>query len=343
VNENYVDTTALDEEAQVYGAIKGLVKSLGDLYTEFMDPSEAAEFQQALDGTLKGIGVELTAKDGNLVVIAPLKGSPAEEADLRPDDIVYMIDDQYTADLSLFEAIMSIRGEEGTTVKLTILREGVDAPLVKEIERTEIKVPDVELTYVGENEDIAYIDLYQFTETTANEFDEAVQSILLHDVNGIILDLRYNGGGYLAAAVDILSDFIEGKEVATLTKHRNEAENEIFYTNESARLANYPLVVLVNAGSASASEILAGAIQDYERGLILGEQTFGKGSVQIVETFEDGSSIRLTIAKWYTPDERSISDVGITPDQIVELTEEDITNDVDSQKEAAIRYLEGLE
>lgn len=342
VEANYVDSTKIDDEEQLYGAIKGMVRSLGDAHTEFMTPQETFDFQQSLEGKLQGIGAELTIKDGELVVIAPLKGSPAEEKGLQPDDIIYMINDDYTSDLTLFEAIMNIRGEEGTTVKLTVLREGVDEPMIFDIERKTIIVPNVEWEYYGDDSEIAYINIYQFTDTTETEFAQAVQDILLKEVDSVILDLRYNGGGYLGVAVEVLSDFLEGKQKATITKHRNEADNEIFYTNESARLADLPLVVLVNGGSASASEIIAGAIQDYKRGLIMGEETFGKGSVQIVETLEDGSSLRLTIAKWYTPNERSIDEVGITPDTIVEISEEDAANDVDTQLEAAIDYLQAL-
>ncbi|MDP2624896.1 MAG: S41 family peptidase [Candidatus Peregrinibacteria bacterium] len=339
---DYVDDTLLDNEAQLYGAIKGLVDSFDDPYTVFMTPEESSDFQDSLEGTLQGIGAELTMQDGELTVIAPLKGSPAEEKGLKPGDVIYMIDEEFVSDLTLFEAIMSIRGEEGTTVKLTLIRDGETEPLILEIERAVIEVPSVELEYYGDDEQIAYISIYQFTDSTEIEFDEAVQDILLNDVEGMILDLRYNGGGFLEVSVDILSDFIEGKEVAVITKHRDEADNEIFYTNESARLADIPMVVLVNEGSASASEIVAGAIQDYERGLIMGIETFGKGSVQIVQTLEDRSSLRMTIAKWYTPNDRSIDDVGITPDTIVEISDEDYENDIDTQLDAAIEYLEEL-
>ena len=164
----------------------------------------------------------------------------------------------------------------------------------------------------------------------------------MKDIEGIILDVRYNGGGYLDVAVDILSDLIEGKEKAVLTKQRDEANNEIFYTNASSRLASVPLVVLINEGSASASEILAGAVQDYERGILIGETTFGKGSVQVVDALDDGSSLRYTIAKWHTPNDRSIDDVGVDPDIVVEYTKEHRDNDEDPQLDAAILYLEEL-
>lgn len=342
IQANYVDVTSLDEEEELYGAIKGMVDSLDDPFTVFMTPTETQDFRNSLEGAYVGIGAELTIKNGNLVVIAPLKGSPAEEKGLLPGDTVYMINEDLVAEMSLFEAIASIRGKEGTSVVLTVLREGEDEPIELEITRTTVELPSVELEYYGDGNEIAYVNVSQFIDNTEAEFDKIVQELLLEDVKGIILDLRYNGGGYLDVSVDMLSDFVDGKQKAVITKMRNEADNEIFYTNGSSRLANIPLVVLVNEGSASASEILAGAVQDYERGLLIGEKTFGKGSVQVVESLEDGSSLRYTIAKWYTPNDRSIDDVGIDPDMVVEFTKENRDNDEDPQLDEAIKYLEEL-
>jgi carboxyl-terminal processing protease len=342
LNAEYVDLNDIDSEQELFGAIKGMVNSLDDPFTVFMTPEETINFQNSLEGTLLGIGAELTVEDDALTVIAPFKGSPAEAGGLKPADIIYKIDDMFVSDITLFEAISSIRGEEGTTVILTVIREDEEDFLELEIERAEIEIPSIEVKYYGEEETIAYLSVYQFSDNTEAEFDEAVQELLLQELDGMILDLRYNGGGFLDVSVDMLSDFIEGKKVAVTTKHREEEDNEIFYTNESARLTDIPLVVLVNKGSASASEIVAGAIQDHERGLILGEQTFGKGSVQVVEILDDGSSLRYTIAKWYTPQDRSIDDVGITPDMLVEITDEEYENDIDAQLNAAVDYLEEL-
>ena len=342
LESSYVDDIALDKEAELYGAIKGLVNSVDDPYTVFMTPEETVEFQASLDGTLQGIGAELTMKDDLLTVIAPLKGSPADLAGVKPGDVIYKVDGDFVADMTLFEAIMKIRGEEGTTVKLTIIREGESAPLEFSIVRAKIEISSVTLEYKGENDNIAYLNIAQFSDDTEKEFDKAVQDILLNDVNGIVLDLRYNGGGYLDVAVDILSDFIEGKKTAVITKHRDPAKNEIYYTNESGLLKDLPLVVLVNEGSASASEIIAGAVQDLEHGIVMGQQTFGKGSVQVIERLEDGSSLRITIAKWYTPNDRSIDDIGVLPNTLVEMNEDDMANDIDTQLETAINYLQSL-
>ena len=281
-------------------------------------------------------------KNQLLTVIAPLKGSPADQAGLKSGDVIYKVNDEFAADMTLFEAIMKIRGEEGTVVTLTILRDDASDPLELSITRAQIQVPSVSLEYKGAQEDLAYINIYQFSDDTQKEFDESVQALLLHEVKGVILDLRYNGGGYLDVAVDVLSDFIDGKQTAVITKHRDSSKNEIYYTNESGLLKDLPLVVLVNEGSASASEIVAGAIQDLKRGVVMGQQTFGKGSVQVIERLDDGSSLRLTIAKWYTPNDRSIDDIGVLPDTLVAMDPDDEDENIDTQMEAAIRYLETL-
>ncbi len=337
----YVETQGLDPEKQMYGAIKGLVNSVDDPYSVFMTPEESQQFQQSLEGELQGIGAELTMKNDQLVIIAPLKGSPAERAGLKPGDVIYKVNGEYVADLTLFEAIMKIRGAEGTTVKLTVFRNGQNDPMEFELTRAKIEIPSVELTYVGTDEKIAHLLISQFGDSTEAEFDKAVQEILLKDVKGIVLDMRFNGGGYLDVAVDVLSDLLEGKKKAVITKTRDPKDNEIFYTNESGLLKDFPLVVLVNKGSASASEIVAGAVQDYSRGTVMGEQTFGKGSVQVLERFEDGSSLRLTVAKWYTPNDRSINDVGIMPNTIVVIPPEDAEKEVDTQLNKAVEVLEG--
>lgn len=336
----YVETQGLDPEKQMYGAIKGLVNSVDDPYSVFMTPEESQQFQQSLEGELQGIGAELTMKNDQLVIIAPLKGSPAETIGLKPGDIIYKINGEFVADMTLFEAIMKIRGPDGTTVKLTVFRNGNNDPMEFEITRSKIEIPSVELKYVGEGEKIAHLVISQFGDNTETEFDKAVQDILLKDVDGVVLDMRFNGGGYLDVAVDILSDLLEGKKKAVVTKTRDPKDNEIFYTNESGLLKDFPLVVLVNKGSASASEIVAGAVQDYERGTVMGEQTFGKGSVQVLERFEDGSNLRLTVAKWYTPNDRSINDVGIMPNTIVVIPPEDAEKEIDTQLNRAVEALQ---
>ncbi len=340
VSDMYVDQTAINKQTMVYGAIKGMVSSLNDPYTVFMTPDETKDFDDSLNGTLEGIGAELTVKDGVLVIISPLKDSPAEKAGLLPGDVVYKIDGNITSDMSLFDAITKIRGAKGTKVTLTILRKGRKDPFDVAITRDNVSIDSV--SWEDKGNGIYYIAINQFSDNTNAEFDDAVQKILLKDPKGIILDLRYNGGGYLDSSVHILSDFLSGKQAAVTIKRRDSKDNETMYVTGNAPLADVPLLVLVNEGSASASEIVAGAIQDHKRGIIMGEQTFGKGSVQEVDALPDGSSLRITIAKWYTPNDKNISEVGISPDIVVPMTEQDSEAKLDPQMDAAVKYLQDL-
>lgn len=340
VSDMYVDERALDKQTMIYGAIKGMVSSLNDPYTVFMTPDETKEFDDSLNGTLEGIGAELTVKEGVLMVISPLKNSPAEKAGLLPGDIVYKIDGNITSDMTLFEAITKIRGAKGTKVTLTILRKAKKEPFDVAITRDDVSIESVSMEDKGNG--IYYVAINQFSDNTKTEFDNAIQQILLKEPKGIILDLRYNGGGYLDISVDILSEFLKGKLEAVTIKRREAKDNETMYVTGNAPLADVPLVVLVNKGSASASEIVAGAIQDHKRGIVMGEQTFGKGSVQEVDKLPDGSSIRITIAKWYTPNGKNISEVGIAPDIEVAMTEKDSEAKLDPQLDAAVKYLLGL-
>ncbi|MBU0578251.1 S41 family peptidase [Patescibacteria group bacterium] len=336
LSSKYVDPHTLDAQEMIFGAIEGMVDALGDPYTTFMTPKENKEFQDSLEGTLEGIGAELTLRHGLLTVISPLKNSPAKEAGLQPEDVIYMVDGQLTDEMTLEQAVMRIRGEKGTAVVLTILRKDYNEPIDITIVRDTININSVDWEMEG---DIAIIEINQFGNNTKTEFSKAINDVLNQRPIGIVLDLRYNGGGYLDGAVDIVSEFIEEGEVVTIKK-RNPEEDEIIYVNGQARVVNTPLVVLINKGSASASEIVAGAIQDHERGIIIGETSFGKGTVQEVENLIGGSSLRVTIAKWFTPSGTNISEVGITPDIIVERTSDDYENDDDPQLDAAIEYIQ---
>jgi carboxyl-terminal processing protease len=340
LGDQYVDETKINHQSMVYGAIKGMVSALDDPYTVFMTPDETKDFDSSLNGTLQGIGAELTVKDQALVVVSPIKNSPAEKAGILPGDIVYKIDGNLTNEMSLFDAISKIRGPKGSKVTLTLIRKSKDKPFDLAITRDEINIESVSMEDKGDG--VYYVAINQFSDNTKQEFDSAVQKILLKDPKGIVLDLRFNGGGYLDSAVGILSDFLKGKKEAVVIKKRDHKEDETLYVTGDASLGSVPLVVLVNKGSASSSEIVAGAIQDHKRGLIMGEQTFGKGSVQEVDKMPDGSSLRITIAKWYTPNGRSISEVGITPDRIVPFTEADAAAHKDPQMDEAVKYLKQL-
>ncbi|MFH0838089.1 MAG: S41 family peptidase [Patescibacteria group bacterium] len=339
LSSNYVDPHALVTENMVFGAIKGMVASVNDPYTNFMTPKENREFQESMQGHLEGIGAELTLKNGMLTVISPLKNSPAQKAGLQPEDIIYEVDGNSTEDMTLEQAVMKIRGEKGSVVTLTVLRKNYSEPIKIRILRDTININSIDWKM---KEDIAIIEINQFGDNTKQEFSKAVSEILLKRPNGVVLDLRYNGGGYLDGAIDITSEFLEKEKVVTIKK-RNPAEDEVIYVNGQARMANIPLAILINKGSASASEIVAGAIQDNNRGIIIGENSFGKGTVQSVENLIGGSSLRVTIAKWFTPNDQNINENGITPDIVVERTIEDIEADRDPQLEKAIEYLESLD
>lgn len=342
LNNRFVDSEKLVTKDLVYGATKGMVAALKDPYTVYMTPDETQEFLSSLEGQLEGIGAEITIKEQALTIVSPVKGSPAEAAGIKPGDIVYKIDGEVTSDISLFEAISKIRGEKGTEVKLTIIRKSAEEPIEVTIVRDTITIDTV--TYEAKENNIAYIAIHQFNDRTSQEFSAAIDQVLETKAKGLIIDLRFNGGGYLSSSIDVLSEVIEGRKEVVAIETRNPAENTSLMVDGTSRVGQIPLVVLVNEGSASASEIVAGAIQDYKRGIVIGVKTFGKGSVQeVVDTFSDGSSLRITIAKWLTPNGRSIEENGIEPDRKVEITTEDITADRDPQLDAAIDYLQNIE
>lgn len=342
VKKKHVNASSVsDDKALIYGATKGMIESIGDPYTVFMDPEETEEFMTSLDGQLNGIGAELEVKDQNLVVVSPIKGSPAEAAGLQPGDIIYKINGELASELTLFDAVKKIRGPRGTQVTLTIIRDTLDEPLDIEITRDIITIDSI--TYEPKDGNIAYVALSQFTDHTTAEFNKVINQLLIEKPDGMILDLRYNGGGYLDISVDMVSEFIDGNKSVVKIESRNHDEDKTINVTGNARLNDIPLVVLVNEGSASASEIVAGAIQDHQRGIIIGTKTFGKGSVQeVIDNFRDGSSLRVTTAKWFTPNGRSIDEEGIDPDRIVELDPADLEQEIDTQLEAALEYLRGL-
>lgn len=321
-------------QKMVYGAISGMIESLKDPYSLFLDPSEAKKFSEDLQGSFDGIGAELEAKDGALVVVAPLEGSPAEEAGLRPKDIIVKINDENISDMTFQEAISKIRGKKGTEVTLTIHRQGWQEPKEFKVVRETIIVESVKYE---QKEDFTYIRIRQFGDDTTGLMKKAVDFILKNNSKGVIIDLRNNPGGYLDSAIDITSLFIDDKIV--VIEEEKDGKKEELKTTLTASLKDKKIAILVNGGSASASEIMAGAIQDHSRGLIIGEKTFGKGSVQNLEELKDGSEVRITVAKWLTPKGRVIDKEGIEPDIEVKLTEEDKAAGRDPQLERALEEL----
>lgn len=347
LQESYYDAGKLKLSRLEYGAVKGFVGEIEDPYTVFMTPEESEDFKDGLEGQIKGIGAQLEVKNGQLIIVTPLGGSPAEKAGLRPGDIIYKINGEEAAEMTFFEAVYKIRGEKGTDVTLTVLREGVVEPLEIKITRGEITVSTIELKKLGDGEgggdngskgDIYHLIVHQFNDHGRGEFENAVQEILLNDARGIILDIRSNGGGFMETSIEMLSEFIAGEKTAVIVKKRGKA-NESVKTSGAGRLADIPLVVLINKGSASASEIVAGAVQDYKRGVVIGETTFGKGTMQEIDRLQDGASLRMTVAKWFTPLDRSADEVGIKPDIEVKITEADYEAERDPQLEEALRYL----
>lgn len=343
LEEDYIDISETPEENRVYGAIRGMVDSLGDPYTAFMDPEESKSFNQSLNSELEGIGAELTVRDGLLVVVAPLKDSPAEEAGVLPSDHIYMVNDMPTAEMTLWDAIMNIRGEPGTDVHLTILRENVEEPIELTITRSKIHVPSIETVFEEVNgKTIAHMSLYSFADDTYLEFLDAARQVKLEGADAMILDLRLNGGGFLDVSIQILSEFFADEVKAVIVKN-GDGTNEISYTNGDGDLPDLPLVVLIDEGSASASEIVAGALQDHGRALVMGETSFGKGSVQELTDLMDGSSVRITVAKWFTPNDRTIDHEGIAPDVLIEMDQVALDSEEDIQLQAALDYLANLE
>ncbi|MFH1375773.1 MAG: S41 family peptidase [Patescibacteria group bacterium] len=334
--EKFVDVEALDPTKMLYGAIKGVVDSLGDPNSEFLDPTESEEFLDSLEGDLTGIGAEVGTRDNKLVVISPLRGSPAEAAGLLPGDHIFKINDEFSADYSLFEAVKRIRGEPGTQVTLTIFRNG--NPKSQEITITRDFI-DIESVVTELRPDgLAVVTVATFADDTAEEFTKALADLALKNPQGLILDLRFNGGGFLDAAVEMTSKLLATGNIVTI--HERQSSDKTIVVSGAALLPETPLVVLINAGSASSSEIMAGALQDNGRATVIGEQSFGKGTVQeLVNNFEDGSMLRITIAKWFTPSGRDVNEEGITPDIEVELSPEDYFAKKDPQLDAAVEFL----
>ncbi len=342
LESDYIDADNTTESQRVYGAVKGMVEALGDPYTVFMDPEESKSFEQSLNSELEGIGAELTVREGKLIVVAPLKDSPAEEAGLLPGDYIYKVDGDPTTEMTLWEAIMNIRGEPGTDVVLTVVREGEEDTLDLRITRSKIYVPSIETTFSEVNgKTIAQVSLYSFADDTYLEFLDAIREIKLEGADAMILDLRMNGGGFLDVSIQILNEFFEDEVKAVIVKN-GDGSQEVMYTQGEGDLADVPLTVLIDEGSASASEIVAGALQDYERALIIGETSFGKGSVQELVNLIDGSSIRITVAKWFTPNDRGINGAGIEPDMLIEMDGVSLNSEEDIQLQAALDYLSNL-
>lgn len=340
----YVDKSKVIPSEMVYGAIKGMVSSLGDPYTVFLTPSENKVAEDDLSGNFDGVGIQIGYRNSQLAVIAPLPGTPADKAGVLAGDYIINIKDEKkeidltTNEMSIQRAVQIIRGEKGTTVTLTMIREGENEPLVFDLVRQNIDVASVVLEFVGEGKDIAHLKVLKFGAETKSEWDKEVRTIIATSgVKKVIVDLRNNPGGYLQSAIDLASDFMPAGSVVVSEEDAHGQKHEL-KTTISPRLSNYQVVVLVNGGSASASEILSGALRDNRNIKLVGDNTFGKGTVQEPMDLDNGAGLHITIAKWLTPSGTWIHLKGIAPDTEVKNDPDTIE---DEQLLEAIKLISG--
>ncbi len=336
VKEKHIDRNKLNAQKMIYGAINGMLKATGDPYTDFFNPKQSKDFSQDIKGSFEGIGAELGMKDHMLTVVTPLDGSPAKRAGLRSGDKILKVNNNVIAGLPIDQAVNLIRGKKGTKVILTVLHQGDKKTSEITIKRDIIEIKSVKLKF--KKDQIAYVRITKFSENTAKEFDEATNKILEKGSKGIILDLRNDPGGLLDKAVSIASRMIpKGKVV--VSEENSAGKKEALYTLGGDKLSSIPMVVLINEGSASAAEILAGALKD-DRGItLIGKKSFGKGSVQQLMDLPGGSSIKITVAKWLTPNGDYIMKKGIQPDIKVDFTLNDYKKHQDPQLAKALSVI----
>jgi carboxyl-terminal processing protease len=322
----------LDASKLVEGAKKGLVDAAGDQYTVYFTADESKQFMSDLNGTFSGIGAELDKKDNQLIVVSTLEDSPAQKAGLQPQDKIMKVNDQDTTTWTLDKAVSQIRGKKGTTVKLTIVR-GQD---VKDysIVRADIVTPSVKSEIIGDN--VGYLRISRFADDTSDLAAKAAQDFKSKNVKGVVLDLRGDGGGYLTAAQQIASLWLNDKIVV---EEKGDGRDQTLRSDSNAVLGDIPTVILVDGGSASASEIVAGALHDNNAAKLVGLKTFGKGSVQEIIDLPGGAGLKVTVAKWYTPGGKNISKEGIKPDTEVNISDDDVKNGRDPQKDKALELL----
>ena len=320
VQNQYVDE--VPPKDLIYNAIKGTLRGL-DPHSSFLDPDSYREMQVETSGSFGGLGIEITLKDDILTVVAPIDGTPAYRAGLHTGDRIIKIDGLATKDMQLADAVKRMRGKPGTKVVITIVREGWAEPKDIDLVREQIRVQSVKSVEIGDG--IEYLKLRQFQEQSPHDMDTALEKFSKDGMKALILDLRNNPGGLLTAAVEVSEKFIDDGKLVVYTEGRVRNQNMRFSAHAKRGYVQMPMVILINQGSASASEIVAGALQDWGRAVVVGTQSFGKGSVQTIIPLSDGSGLRLTTAKYFTPKGRSIHGKGITPDIVVELPKEPAT------------------
>ena len=336
LQQKYVDKSKIDTQKMFYGAIEGLTASIGDPYTVFLPPKENSDFKSDMAGSFEGIGAQLGIKDKRIIVIAPLSGYPAEKAGVKAGDFILKVNNEDTINWSVQEAVNKIRGPVGTKVTLNLFRDTNGKPFDITINREKIIVKSLETEYKTiNNKKIAVMRLSRFGDDTEQVWKQQVDEILNNKANGIVLDLRNNPGGYLDGAVFVASEFL--KDGLIVTQENYVGQRQEMNVNRKGKLLDIPVVVLINKGSASASEIVAGALRDRKRAKILGEQSFGKGSVQESEELTGGSALHVTIAKWLLPGGSWINGTGIKPD--IEIAQDNKQPDKDLQLEKALILL----
>jgi carboxyl-terminal processing protease len=322
VQNQYVDE--VPPKDLIYNAIKGTLRGL-DPHSSFLDPDSYREMQVETSGSFGGLGIEITLKDDILTVVAPIDGTPAYRAGLHTGDRILKIDGLSTKDMQLADAVKRMRGKPGSKVTISVLREGWSEPKDFDIVREQIRVQSVKTVELGDG--VEYLKLRQFQEQSPHDLEAALEKFAKNGMKALILDLRNNPGGLLTAAVEVSEKFIDDGKLVVYTEGRVRNQNMRFSAHAKRGYSQMPMVVMVNQGSASASEIVAGALQDWGRATIVGTQTFGKGSVQTIIPLSDGSGLRLTTAKYFTPKGRSIHGKGITPDVVVEVPKEPVAKD----------------
>lgn len=340
LEEKFVEPAKINTKEMIYGAISGMVKTLGDPYTTFLNPEDTKKFKEDIKGVFEGVGMEIGIREGELLIIAPLEGTPAQKAGLLPGDKILKIDDTLTRDITIDEAVSLIRGPKGTEVTLTILREGWEESREFKIKRGVIEIPS--LKWEMKDENIAYLKIYHFSSKASFDFSKTAFEILKSPAKKIILDLRNNPGGYLEVAQDIAGWFLQRGQIVTIEDFGDKEKDKEYKAQGNERFVNFPIVVLINQGSASGSEILAAALRDNRGISIIGERSFGKGSVQELEELREGASLKVTVAHWLTPKGKLITDVGLEPDIVIEMTSEDYEQGRDPQLDKAIEIIRQL-
>jgi carboxyl-terminal processing protease len=340
IQSEYVDQKQSKE--LIYGSLRGMLASL-DPHSQFLDPEEYGELKTETQGKFGGLGIEISIRDGLLTVVTPIEDTPAWKAGMKPGDRVVKIEKELTKDMTLSEAVKKLRGDPGTKIHLTVLREDEFKLHEFEITREIIQVQDVKDVQILDDH-IGYLRLTEFREDSYTDFHKGLQKLKEEGADSVIVDMRNNPGGLLNVAIKITEDFLPANKLIVSTKGRRTSQDtEARASDRSDKFLDWPMVVLVNEGSASGSEIFAGAIQDNKRGILVGEKTFGKGSVQSVIPLPDGSGLRLTTSKYFTPSGRSIHGVGITPDIVIERIYPDEDEDEDNAQPKKIKNKEKIE